>query len=802
MLSLLLAASLAVQESDVFLYLTDLEVTLGTGDQAEWQALSVGTTGDPEQPWKALRATFTLEPEIAPGQWLVRLGPAGIEAQASLGGEPLSPLVDPLGNHEILACGPLFEVPSALLKEGTNRLEVSFSGEAGGLGLERGPAYLLSPVPADCLRQAILADLRDLPIANFGTAASRSEAGEIGQRITFKSTRLGGKAVNHASLTVHGVTREGREVAIGRMQKKTPSSFFPHVSTSFEDQRFPNLKGINVVSAPLSRETGLMNNAGCFIGQLRHSSLGASPFSFRFRLRVFPHVGGPLRLMELDDTKILHNDSLAFFATGAELLGTREQPTGFDVVLRQEGSKSTNKMSGSPKMRNYGMVLFEPERFEKTRVHSLEDLVSIAITNGVEFRNKASDFSSRLIRPLNQNLDDYASIRRACAASVCDASKRHRAALPLDARGILGARQYFRSSFGLVQLPENELKTLEWLLQTQRSDGAIAGDLVDDDSLSLVESTLFAVLRATQYFEWTYDGDTLLQHHEALGRGLAFVRSLDHDSNGIIDFANLTRNTTAERASSSVLALAELKATRDLATSLEFLGETDAAAALADTAQRLGAAVLRPVKGGGLLEEPGFAVLEGEDPREQVVAITWALLPEASDSALWESLSSEPLPPAAEWDEWDYLRLRTKLLKGEIKSAHSLWAQCNAAVLGRNNPFRAADAALYDTLFRGILAIRRPDLGMLEVVPRIPIKTKFSTLIELPEGAVSVQYSLPDYKFHRYVNLDNRTDLDLELNIGVPGGFGTGPRTKLGEFYYSYYEITVPSKTRLQEHVR
>src|SRR6185436_10926558 len=60
---------------------------------------------------------------------------------------------------------------------------------------------------------------------------------------------------------------------------------------------------------------------------------------FTWRLRFFPAVGGPLRVVRGEDWVLVRNDVVGFFAEGAKVLGPDDAPAGLAIVLKNAPRK-------------------------------------------------------------------------------------------------------------------------------------------------------------------------------------------------------------------------------------------------------------------------------------------------------------------------------------------------------------------------------------------------------------------------------------------------------------------------------
>ncbi len=807
----LLLCSLPFAE-DVFLPIEQMEATTAPiFEGAEWTPVTIGETPEETIRWTHARASFELAAGPESGTWALCLGVPGSSCTVAVQGADLPRAEDALAGMPFLESAPTFGLPSSHLRSGLNEISIQFAGEVLGEGFESGSAYLLSPRLAERLFAALRSRPRDYPIANFRSLGSRSEEGSFFDRIAFqcKTFRDRFRTVAHLDLSV---LLDGQEVPARELQKRTISSTFPLVSTSSEDPRFQHFHSVHVAFAPLCRETDGFNLSNCVLGELRQIIRGPESFAFTWRIRCLPRSGGRLRFLDLGEIAVVFNQNLALYAEKSRLLGTADQPLGLEIKLDRDEQGAGNRHSLKGPAADYGLIYLDEKAAAGSR--SVIDVVERVHRLRDKLQSQTGELSHHFASPVDGGGDRVATtnrVRMAALSAVTGVVRRQftsekgrkvSIAVPAEGRAVVGAASYWRSAFCLLHFPEHEKLLVEWLLAAQEEDGAIRADLSGPAGPhEEIETTLYAVLRVMQHFRWTFDGDALNTWLPKLTRALEFVQSFDADGNGRFETFEAapepSRFTTGAQIS-----LANLAAHRQLADALYFLGKTEVGSRFSEIADRLSRALFEAGQGGENGAQP-WLLTDEEGWTEKAAGILWDVIPEPHRSALAQKLQTAPCPDSsAAIDRRELLVIRSLYSEGIVKEATRRLQWMGEAIDRLESPFQVDAAGWYDAVVFGQIGLRRTDLGSVSLVPRIDVGAALNSPLVLPEGMLSLQMSKPDAQFKRQLTLRNDTDIDLMVELGVPGGFGINGRTTVGELTFSPYQKLIPAGEVWMETVR
>jgi len=781
--------------TDVVVPITAFEAALTAEGDDGWSTIQVdGRAGG--RPWARARATFDLPEDFEAGDWLLCIGRAGLVVDAQINGHPLETLPDACAADPRLAAGPRFLLSSARLRTGANRVELVFGGVHAGRGLERGPACLLSRLPAARLRSSAAAGDLTVPVANFAGFATAADDGHVLDRIAFKFAADASEPRLAGQLDCAVVDRaRGVEIPMRELKSRRLGGAFPGCSVNLEDDRLPNFHAIVRVEAPVLTAPLRLSDAKIVAFEVRQTSRGQA-FEFVWRLRFFPAAGGPLRVSRGKGWVMVRNDLVGLFAEEGRVLGPESAPCGLEVVLVNR-AKEGHGQALAGVGRWCGIVGFDPGGSDPSQAGSMEDLVD----NLFGFAEAGGEAlvalgGSLVVEPVQGNVAIGQPSRASAVAALLGMRRRRNRFIYAPVSGAQSAEAFWADAFSLLHFPVHERNAVEWLLSTQREDGAVAGDLPEEATdAELAGASAYAVLRACRWFRWSYDGDRFLRMAPQLVRALARADAVDL-------LAGAPPPAGGERLSSIHLALARAAAHREFAGVLEQLGALpDEAATSAQAAVAQLDALLRPPEQGGRGTEDGFTDLPGEDPRDAAFALAYGLLDEPRAAALAAALTRvEPASVVLGWR--DALVLRGSLQAGRGSPLAKRWARFEREVRTPALPDSSACAAYYGALCFGVLGIRREDLGTVEIRPRLVDRQFLRTAVPLPEGTLRVQLLSPTAQLDRQLIVQNDSGLDLMVVVGVPGAFGKGRRVKVGESVHTLHEKVLMRGESWREVVR
>ncbi len=791
--SLLIASPQASEATELLLPLPRFEATEQADGADGWTAVEVdGAAGG--SAWERARARFELPDDFEAGDWMLCVGGPRLEMAATLNGQALDREKDALSTQPWFAAGPRFVLPSVALRRGANELELAFAGAGKGRGLEHGPAFLLSRRPAERLRRSAAEDQLTASIANFATLATSSRDSVLLDRIAFKFGEAGDELALAAQLDCSLVDPAHRgEIPVREIAKRRIGGVFPTVGLQLEDPKVALLRGLISASAPVLTSPLRLSDAKLTLLDVGQNGT-PEDFEFVWRLRFFPAVGGPLRVVHHEKFVLVRNDVVGLFAAEGSVLGSDEAPTGLAITLRHKSRPGSQQALAGANV-TCGVVGFERSGPDPSQAESMEDLVESAMAQqakGAEaLRFLASAIASE---PILESVPAGLAARASAVSTLAATRRRGGWFAYAPAAGAQSAEAFWADTFSLLHFPVHERRAIEWLLSTQGASGAIRGDLPSDASdPELAGADAYAVLRACRWFRWCYDGDRFVTLVPKLARALDHADSVDLDA---------AIQSGGERLSPLHRSLARVAAHREFAAALDQLGSEPELAAR--SVQASATQVERLLKGpdqGGRWAETGFVELPDEDPRDAAVALALELLDEPR-AAIAASRLGQLKSSVTEIDWRDVLVVRALLQAARASAAARTWDQLGRTTRDHLVPSSSADASYHGALFFGMLGIRRDDLGSIQMMPRLLDRQWVRTAIRLPEGTLQMQILPPNQFSDRQVIVHNDSTLDLMVTIGLPAPAGSGKRVRHGEFVHSIHEQLVNHGAKWREVLR
>jgi hypothetical protein len=738
--------------------------------------------------WRRARATFHLDAAPESGHWLLCLGGPGLDLDTELNGHALTRIVDAWQDRPELRAGPRFDVDAADLAVGDNRLSVTFKGERAGRGFEAGPALLLSPTPSSLLRASSIA--RDLTVrtGNLSSLATIGKSGTLLDRVSFVEPdgtfRLAG------SVEFTFVEPSGKETPVRRLETRTPAPLFPVVSVQLEDARFAEYTTRMTAFAPFLVTDAVASRARAVVFTIVQT--GKDDFSYRWRVRLFPALGGALRVVRNPDdhTVLLHDGRVGIVAPDADVVGGDDAPVALD--LHVEYRKKPGELRPMAACTVVGaFVGIDPSQAGASAPAALAEVARSVLKTAKSATTSMSAFAALIpSEPSEATVAAGLASRISALANLLNGRTRGDASVFVPPEGPASAAAYFEDEWTLFQSPARERATIAWLLSTQAEDGAIRGDATGSaPPLVEIERDCYTVLRACRWYRWTYEGDALGAFATKL------ERALEH-AHGKIEGTPVEALATSHPAGVPRLSLFHLRcalaaAHRDLADVLGQVGHADA------TVKELAA------RGEVLRKELAASATAAPDgrPEEEAVALVFGLVDLATASERVDRLAA--LPAAKDPIDWREAVLARGLLEaGRTEAGRTRSAAIEAAIRDLDLPLRPEIAAYHTALCYGVLGIRRDDLGTLEFFPRLQGREQVRTVIALPEGPFRVQLLPPDVQFHRQLIAQNDSSLDVLLVVGVPGGLGGEKPRVVGPSRWSIYEKLLPATQGWRERVR
>ena len=775
----LLGASLVLPaapiDEELYLCFPHLEVTAdepASGGET-WTSLSIGTPTEPTTAWRQARVEFELPGPPENGSWLLRLGEPGLQVRARLNDFELKPSPDPFGEGAALVSGSRFDIPSETLTAGRNQLEFYFEGVEGGRDLAHGPAYLLSPGPAQALRRLTETSPGSFPIGNFATRASASSTGRIGRRIQFRSARHGGEFRMLAQVSVSVAVPGTPFLDFNDLERSRGALTFPMPTAVLGDSRLGSLEIRQRSFAPLDIAHPEVACLPAMICEIRNPVKPKASVDCSYTLRLFPGTGGPLRAQEFGGVILIYNESIGMFVSGGRLLGTPEQPLGVHLEVAQmlmEGPESRMSMAG-PSFR-YGVFLEQTS--QQDPAVRMAERARLLVRSREDFERAARELGKNMVRgpDLIPKVPSGLLSRKAGAytlAAMRPTGDGSFGAL-VRGRGVHSSAAFFEGAFGLLHLTANERAMVRWLCATQDSEGAIRAELPATASdLDLLEADVFAVLRAARLYHWTYDG-TLLEEIEP-----KLLRALDHahelvgdDLEGLRSLAS----TANDAPPPTLLAVALVAAGRELASALQEAGKREPAEALRARAEALHTRLFRSEGEGGCWAGSHLRLHVDEDPGAQAAGLLLGVYPPAAARSYCERLQqiAEASPEAV---DGRFLRVTRILLEqGSLPQGTARVLRATEALALAEGPAQGKFGGYYDMIVYGLLGIERVDLGTLAVRTRLSPAQKLNTAIPVPEGTLNLHLGEADLRHERNLRARNLTDEPFMLEVAFPSGYG------------------------------
>lgn len=742
--------------------------------------------------WRRGRATVELDGTPQAGHWLLCLGGPGVELEATLNGRRLQPIADACADVPAFRAGPRFDVEADALKAGPNVVEVAFKGERLGRGFEAGPAQLLSPGPSTLLRAAATAPQLQPLVANLATLATASKGGVLLDRIAFRTAPDGSHRLA-AQLCFSVVGPDEKEIAIGDLEERTSTPVFPVVTLGLKDKRIDRFDARFSTFAPLAAADAALSLTKAALFEIAQNVHG-DPATFRWRVRLFPALGGPLRVLRGDGFVLIHNGRVGIAAEKGKVVGGDDGPLALEISLIHKPQSGEHQAIAGPS-RSGLVVGFSPDGADPSGAASIDVLVASLLKNEKSILGGVAKLSSLLpLEPFEKGEVTGLAARVSAVANLAGIRERGGRSVFVPPEGPASAAAYFEDEWTLLDAPARERATLEWLLSTRSKDGAIRADAGDDlPPLCELEQDCYTVLRACRWYRWCYEGD-------AFRKLVPDLKSVLTRAGALADAEPLEKRCEAHPAGVRRLSLFHLQcalaaAERALAEALTQLGNEEAAARACE--QR---ATARIAAVGKALAADSSAP-KGDDPREPAIALVFDLLEPQAEVDLAKRLGELPAPAdASDWRE--SLLARGLLDAGAITAGRSRVRKLSEALRAAADPLASGLSAYHGALVFGVFGVRRNDLGTLECLPRVAGKEQVKAVIPLPEGPVRIQLLSPDIAFRRQLIVNNESSLDLMTIVGVPGGMGDGERRKVGDAVFSLYQEIVAAKSAWRPMVR
>lgn len=743
--------------------------------------------------WRRARLTFELPPEPEAGAWMLALGGSELQANASLAGEALGRATDAYEGDLRLCTGPRFTLPSERLAAGPVTFLLEFEGEAGGRGLEQGPAWLASPLPAARAFAAAQVGGLVAATANFATTGLLSQDHVPFERVLFKWSADGDAPRLAATLDCSLVDSErGGDVPLRTLATRRSMAVFPTSSVNVEDKRFSALKTQFLLRAPHLTSPLRLSDAKAVVIDVSQTALREA-FRFTWNLRLLPNRGGPLRFTKGEGFVLLANEQVGLLASSGRPIGAPDAPCGIAIELASSEAKGSLASLAAGKV-VAGLVGFEPEGPDPSQAESLAELAHSLIALHEPEREAGADLASMLaVEPNVGGAQAGQASRKAALATLFDMRRRNgRFAYAPGGRSAT-PEAFWGDTFTLLHHPNHERVALEKLLSGQQDDGSLPGDLAADASdVERAACAAYAVLRATRWFRWACDGDRFTALVPALEKALAFADAIDLSPGPAVP-GGLTPLHAA---------LARAAAHRQLAESLDEIALLPERSAVhADLATRQLEGLLGSVESGGRLAADGFPELVQADPREAAVALALELC----DDAASQAIAAQVAIGKRELDvtDWrDALVARGLLASGRSKALGKSLATLENGWRNFELPTGAGLASWHGVIVFGWIGARRENLGTLEVRPRIDEGQFLRSPIRLPEGAIRFNVGLTDAQFERQVIVINDGDLDVLVRLGIPNGSIAGQRVKRGDLIHAFHEHVLMRKETWRTRIR
>ena len=740
--------------------------------------------------WHRGRATFELDEAPQAGHWLLCLGGPGLALDATVNGHHLDPIADACGDSAPFRAGPRFDVAAEALVAGSNRVELVFKGERLGRGFEEGPALVLSPQPSALLRAAATAhDLLPL-VANLSTLATASKNGVLLDRVAFRTAPDGSHRLA-AQLCFSVVDADDHEIPVGELESRQTTPLFPVASLALTDNRIDRFSARFSTFAPLVPADVAVSRTKATLFDVAQIIHGEAA-TFRWRVRIFPALGGALHVVRDDGLVMLHNGIVGVAFEKAKLVGTNREPLGLEFTLIHKPKQGALQSMAGPSLDGV-VVGFDPAGGDTSGAASIEALATSLLKSEKSIFGAVTKLSSMMpSEPFEKNEVTGLASRVAAVANLAGMRERGERTLFVPPEGPASAAAYFEDEWTLLDAPARERATIEWLLSTRSGEGAIQGDASGDlPPLCELEQDCYTVLRACRWYRWSYEGDPFRALADDLGGVLERAAR-------IADAEPLERRGEAHPAGTRRLSLFHLHcalaaAERALAEALAQLGKESAH----DWEQRSAARIAALAK-----QLPANdAAPAGDDPREQAIALVFDLLEPALAADLAKRLGATPAPAdAGDWRE--PLLARGLLDAGDIKNGRARVSALEQGLRTSATPLAAGHSAYHGALLFGLIGVRRDDLGTLECLPRLIGKEQLHATVPLPEGPVKILLLSPAIDFNRQLVVNNDSSLDLMTIVGVPGGMGDGEKRKVGDAVFSLYREIVAAKTAWRPLVR
>ncbi|MSR45722.1 MAG: hypothetical protein EXS13_01420 [Planctomycetes bacterium] len=772
--------------ADFLLAPTRVEASLDdSGELFESIAIDGGAGG---KEWQRARLTFALPAVIETGAWMLAVGGPDLAAQVTLNRQALGTVPDVYADEPVLRFGPRFTLSAARFPAGSVTFEVAFTGERRGRGLERGPAWLASPLPADRAFQSAQVDGQVFGPANFASAVTITSDGLALERICFKSIEDGDLLRAAGQLDFSLVDRDrGGEVTARKLAMRRGTAIFPTSSVTWEDGRFAALQTQVAITAGIATSPLRFCDSKVIVVEVTQTVLRTA-FQHFWNIRFMPGIGGPLRVTREKGMILLANERVGLVATAGLPIGDESAPCGIEIELTSTGGGAPD--DATPKSRPASMLLavvgFEPAG-DPSQADSMLDLARSVLADCEANRAAAGLLAGSIaLEPSIGAATLGTGARKAAIATLSGAARRGTRYMFAPGGSTSSPEAFWGDTFSLLHFPNHERGAVELLLASIDDDGALRLDQPGDaGDVELAAAGGYAVLRACRWLRWTNDGDRFKPMLAPIERALGFADRCD------LSPAPASRDVTPLHA-----ALVRAAAHRELAATLNSIGlEAAASARHGARAEQELAQLLAAPGDGGRLDAEGFAELSGGDARDAAVALALELVDGSADAAVAKQVAPGKRP----YDETDWrdalvargllVAGRTKTLGRWLDTVDNRWKQIA-------QPEGAGIASWHGVLLFGMLGARRHDFGTFELRPRIPDYHFLRTTIRLPEGPLRFNVSVPDGQFERQVIVINDSSSDLLVRLGIPNGSAAGERVTHGDLVHAFHgEVLSPKET-------
>lgn len=762
----------------------------GEGDAFEPIAIDGSAASTP---WRRARLTFVLPATIESGAWMLGVGRPGLALEARLADRALGSAPDALELDEQVRFGPRFTVAAEALAAGEVTFELRFGGKTGGVGLERGPAWLASPRVAQRAFDGAQSTDQAFGPVNFAAAATiAANEGAALERICFKWSAEEDSLRQSAQLDFAVVDRErGGETPARSLARRRAGAVFPTSFATFEDNRFRSLQTQFSITAGTATSPLRLSDAKVIAFEVSQTALRQA-FQIHWNVRLLPGIGGPLKVTREKGLILLANERIGLAASAATLLGDESAPCGLQVELVSEGAVGAEGTPGAsrPSSVRLAVLGYEPGGADPSQADSLLDLARSVILDWSEHQAAATLLANSIVAEPSVGSANTGLGPRKAGIAVLTGARRRGTRFMFAADGSAsGPAAFWGDTFTLLHFPNHERGAVERLLATQDDAGAVRLDVAADaGEVALAATTSYAVLRACRWFRWTCDGDRFRKLLTALDRGLGFA-----------DGCDLAPGPAEGELTPLHAALVRAAAHRELAAAMDEIGaEPELAARHAATSEHQRDLLLGS---NGRLDASGFGELVGGDARDAALALALGLADDVASAAI----ATQVAPGKRPYDphDWrDALVARGLLTAGRVKALGRWIDGLDNGWRPLERPQGAGIASWHGVVAFGLLGVRRENLGTLELRPRLLEGQFLRSTIRLPEGPVRFNVTQTDRQLERQVIVINEAITDLMVRIGIPDGSNAGERRTVGDQLHAFHEEVLAPKATWRTRLR